>query len=199
MISYVYKPRRRTPGGKVEIQRTYRGRYRLNADTSVTDVTLDTADKQIAQARLAAIIQQKEREKAGLTAPASEIRAVAKSTLAHLNDFLADLMTLGRANEYTSHVKSRVEKLVADRGFQKLGDIAPDKFVTWRGQQKELSPKTLNEHLNSLSAFLNSMVMQNRTASNPLEKVSKVDTRGRQKKRRAITPDELQRLFGNKF
>jgi integrase len=58
-----------------------------------------------------------------------------------------------------------------------------------------LSPKTLNEYLNSLSAFLNWMVMQNRIASNPLEKVPKVDIRGRQKKRRAITQLGLQRLL----
>jgi site-specific recombinase XerC len=44
-------------------------------------------------------------------------------------------------------------------------------------------------------AFLNWMVAQERMASNLLAKVSKVDIRGRQAKRRAITPDELQELF----
>ncbi len=194
MIAYVYKPKRRT-NGKVEIQRTYRGRYRLSGEFSVTDVTLDTPDKQVAQSKLMAIVAEKEREKAGLTAPASERQAVAKSTLTHLTDFLADLKTLGRAKDYTRQVKSRGEKLIADCGFHKLGDITPDKFVTWRSQQKDLSPKTLNEYLNAISAFMNWMVAQNRMATNPLEKVSKVDTRGRQKKRRAITQDELQRLL----
>ncbi len=194
MIAYVYKPKRRV-GGKVEIQRTYRGRYRLDGEFSVTDVTLDTPDKQVAQTKLMAIVSGKEREKAGLTAPASERQAVAKATLAHLQDFLADLKTLGRAKDYISYVKSRVEKLIADCGFHKLGDITSDKFVSWRSQQKALSPKTRNDYLSSISAFLNWMVMQDRIASNPLEKVTKVDTRGRQKKRRAITQDELQRLL----
>ncbi|MBL9170350.1 MAG: tyrosine-type recombinase/integrase [Verrucomicrobiales bacterium] len=194
MIAYVYKPKRRVEG-KLEVQRTYRGRYRLDGEFSLTDVTLDTPDKQVAQTKLMQIIAEKERERAGLTAPASERQAVGKSTLTHLTDFLADLETLGRAKEYTRHVKSRVEKLIADCGFHKLGDIASDKFVSWRSKQKDLSAKTLNEYLNSMSAFLNWMVAQERMASNPLAKVSKVDIRGRQAKRRAITPDELQELF----
>ena len=78
MIAYVYKPKRRA-NGKVETQHTYRGRYRLQGEFSVSDVTLDTADKQVAHTRLMALIQDKEREKAGLTAPASERQAVAKS------------------------------------------------------------------------------------------------------------------------
>ncbi len=194
MIAYVYKPKRRV-GGKVEIQRTYRGRYRLEGEFSVTDVTLDTPDKQVAQTKLRAIVSEKEREKAGLTAPASERKAVARSTLTHLTDFLADLKTLGRAKHYIGNVKSRAEKLIADCGFHKLGDIASDKFVSWRSQQKEFSPKTLNDYLSSFSTFMNWLAMQSRIASNPLAKVSKVDTRGRQKKRRAITQDELQRLL----
>ena len=194
MIAYVYKPKRRA-NGKVETQHTYRGRYRLQGEFSVSDVTLDTADKQVAHTRLMALIQDKEREQAGLTAPASERQAVAKATLAHLQEFLGDLTVLGRTKEYTRHVKSRVEKLITECGFHKLGEISPDKFVAWRSQQTGLSPKTLNEYLNSVSAFLNWMTLQNRIARNPLEKVPKVDIRGRQAKRRAITEPELQRLL----
>lgn len=194
MIAYVYKPKRKVDG-RVVVQRTYRGRFRVQGESGVRDVTLDTPDKQVAHTRLMTLIQEAEREQAGLTAPASERQAVAKATLAHLTDFLADLKVLGRANEYTRHVKSRVEKLVADCGFRRLGDISPDKFVAWRGQQAGLSPKTLNEYLNSVSAFLNWLVNQHRLGANPLAKVPKVDVRGRQKKRRALTPAELPRLM----
>src|SRR5262245_59485391 len=99
MIAYVYKPKRRT-NGKVEIQRTYRGRYRLAGEFSVTEVTLDTSDKQAAKAKLIAIIQEKEREKAGLLPAKAECIAMAKATLSHLDDFIADLKTLGRSSHY---------------------------------------------------------------------------------------------------
>lgn len=76
MICYVYKPKRRAANGKVEIQRTYRGRYRLAGEFSLTEVTLDTSDKQAAKVKLMAIIQEKEREKAGLLPAKAECEAM---------------------------------------------------------------------------------------------------------------------------
>jgi len=49
MIAYVYKPKRRK-ADKVLTQRTYRGRYRLKGEFLVSDVPLDTTDRQVANA-----------------------------------------------------------------------------------------------------------------------------------------------------
>ncbi|MEN9675500.1 MAG: hypothetical protein RIS76_1396 [Verrucomicrobiota bacterium] len=89
MIAYIYR-RKRKVEGRLELQRTYRGRFRVQGD-DLRDVSLDTPDKQVAQSRLRERIQEREWEVAGLTAPASERQAVAKATLVHLTDFLADL------------------------------------------------------------------------------------------------------------
>lgn len=54
-------------------------------------------------------------------------------------------------------------------------------------------PKTANEYLNVARAFLNWLKRQGRISVNPLEGVIKVDVRGRQQKRRAVTQEELEK------
>jgi hypothetical protein len=49
MICYVYKPKRRLPNGKVEVQRTNRGRYRLAGEFSVTDLAQSNISQRVAQ------------------------------------------------------------------------------------------------------------------------------------------------------
>lgn len=194
MIAHVYKPKRRK-NGKLLVQRTYRGRYRLAGEFSISDVPLNTVDKQAAQSRLMSIIQEKEREKAGLKPAKSECEAMSKPTPVHLDDFVSDLKALGRSPQYQRVMKARINRLVAECGFEKLNDFSPDAFTTWRSKQTELGPKTLNEYLNFSNSFLNWVKRQGRIPSNPLATVTKVDMRGRQRRRRAITPEELPRLL----
>lgn len=61
--------------------------------------------------------------------------------------------------------------------------------------QQYLSAKTLNEYLNAISALLNWMIKQDRIVKNSLTHVSKVNLRGRQQRRRALTDEELQKLL----
>jgi len=67
MICNVFKPKRKTDGKKSQ-QRTYRGRYRLDGDRKLTDVSLHTFDKQVAVERLKRIVRQKQQEREGLIA-----------------------------------------------------------------------------------------------------------------------------------
>lgn len=69
MIAHVYKPRRRNKAGKTETSRIYRGRFRLKGDFAITEISLETSDKQVAEKKLAERIAEKERERAGLIAP----------------------------------------------------------------------------------------------------------------------------------
>ncbi len=52
MICNVYKKKRKTKSGKVTVDRLYRGRYRLDGDYAVTEIPLDTPDKQVAEQKL---------------------------------------------------------------------------------------------------------------------------------------------------
>ena len=79
--------------------------------------------------------------------------------------------------------------------WKRLADITPDSFQQWRCDQDK-APKTLNEYLASVNALLNWLVRHHRLLSNPLLAVERVDTRGRERrKRRASTEEQLRNLL----
>jgi integrase len=194
MIANIYKPRRHADG-KIEVARLWRGRYRLNGDMRITEVALGSADKQVAQKRLAEIVAEKERERAGIIAPRLERDSAAQPIAKHLEDFMADLHTLGRTPDYINKIVARIRHVAASCRWQLPADITADSFIGWRSQQPKLGPKTLNEYLNALNSMLNWMDRNGRISTNPLRKVTKVDVRGHQQKRRAFTDEELERLI----
>ena len=51
MICTIFRPKR-TKNGKAHVSRLYRGRYRLEGDTKITEIPLHTPDKRVAQQRL---------------------------------------------------------------------------------------------------------------------------------------------------
>ncbi|PTX92748.1 hypothetical protein DB354_13410 [Opitutus sp. ER46] len=194
MIAYVFRPKR-TKNGKMGIGRIYRARFRLDGDFTMTDISLETSDKQVAEKKLRELIAEKERERAGLLAPKLQRESAQKPILTHVSDFTADLATIGRTPKYQKDVRARISRLMGECSWKSVSDITSGSFVGWRSQQGRSSPKTLNEYLNSVSAFLNWMVKQGRLPENPLRSVVRVDVRGRQRKRRAFTDDELNRLL----
>jgi hypothetical protein len=64
----VFKHKRRKDG-KLISARFYSGRYRLEGDSKATTVALKTTDKQVAEAKLKRLVDELERERAGLLAP----------------------------------------------------------------------------------------------------------------------------------
>jgi hypothetical protein len=63
MILTVFRAKR-IKNGKVQIARSYRGRYRLYGEKKITDILLHTTDRRVAQQR----IEQIEGEANGLSA-----------------------------------------------------------------------------------------------------------------------------------
>jgi len=114
--------------------------------------------------------------------------------LDHLEDFVADLQTKQRAERYIHDLKSRFSAVAEDCAWHYPKDIQPDHFLQWRSQY-EAAPKTLNEYLNACNALLNWMVRFGRITTNPLKPIEKIDLRGKQQLRRALTDDELARLL----
>jgi len=194
MISHVFKPRRKNAAGKSVSARLYRGRYRLDGDFTMSEVALGTADKQAAERKLATIITEKERERAGLIVPKCQREAAQKPLLDHLDDFISDLQTKQRAKRYISDLQSRVIRVAEECKWKVAGDVQPDHFMKWRSRYKA-APKTLNEYLNACNALLNWMVKLGRITSNPLKVIDKINLRGKQQLRRALTDDEFSRLL----
>ena len=194
MIAYVYKPTRTRKGKKVSA-RLYRGRYRLDDDFAVIDVALNTADKEIANKRIRDLVTEAQKERDGILTPKMQREAGQKGICEHLKDFLGDLEAVGRAPDYRNRVRVRVRRLIEDRGWKRLKDVSADDFVAWRARQDDMAPKTLNEYLNACSGFLNWLIRQGRLTTNPLLSVSKVDVRGKQLQRRALTAEEVEKLL----
>ena len=106
-----------------------------------------------------------------------------------------DLEALGRDPLYGQNTRYKLTRLVTECGFKRLTKFSADAFTAWRSSQKDMAGKTLNEYLNGANAFLNWLKRQGKIVANPLENVSKVDIRGRQKRRRAIKQEELPPLL----
>ncbi|MGC2576133.1 MAG: hypothetical protein WA376_00980, partial [Terrimicrobiaceae bacterium] len=95
MILTIFRPRR-TKNGKVQIARSYRGRYRLDGEKKITDIPLHTTDRRVAQQRIEQIVKEKQMEAVGLLAPHA-VRVASQTRLErHLSDYVADLQAVGR-------------------------------------------------------------------------------------------------------
>ena len=129
------------------MNRVYRGRYRLDPNSPLVEVSLGTTDKRVAEQKLAEIIKEKQWEKAGIIAPKLQRESAQKGLREHLADFAADLASLGRAHDYVRKISARVPILLDACGWKYSGDVNPNDFTGWRTAQKKLAPKTLNEYL----------------------------------------------------
>ena len=192
MILTIFRPKR-IKDGKPQVSRSYRGRYRLYEGDKLTDIPLHTTDKRVARERLEGIVREKQLEAVGFLSPH---RAALQTTLErHLSDYLADLQTVGRDDQYIFDLHNRVCRLVRECHWAFLKEVSSDSFLAWRARQT-LAPKTLNEYLASARSLFNWMVKHGRIERNPLALVQKVQSNGKQlRPRRAFTREEFQRLL----
>ena len=143
MICMIYR-RKRTVNGKIEMARLYRGRYRLEGDTKITEIPLHTPDKRVAQQRLEEIVKQRQQEAAGMIPSGAKRTALQSPLLNHLKDYLSDLTATGRDQEYIYIVDKQIQKLLRECKWAILCDVTSDSFLRWRANQRK-APKTLNE------------------------------------------------------
>ena len=194
MIRTLYKPKRRK-NGKLVVSRLYSAKIRIDGERQILNVPLHVSDKQVAEEKLRKLVQEREKELHGLS-PAKGMRDAANELLSkHLKDFIADLEAKGRNEQYIAEFENRVTLLIAECGWQLPKDVSPDSFVKWRSENKKAA-KTLNEYLASVKSFFNWMTKQGRISVNPMLVVQKVETRGREvRRRRAYTDNEIQALL----
>jgi len=191
MIEHVIK----RGGGKYS-KASYWGRYKLPGMVKVAEVALHCTDKRVAEEKLRKLVVEAEQESVGLIAPRVFRESAARPLTGHLADYTDDLRALNRDAEHVSIVRQRLRKLFLAAGWTVPSDIAADGFVSWRARQT-LAPKTLNEYLGYVRAFIGWMTRQGRMSVDALAGVSRVEQRGSERRRRrAFTDDELQRLRG---
>jgi integrase len=184
MIAYVIKRKG---------ARTYDARIRLGDEKRITQVPLGCTNRQVAEKKLRELLDEKEREAAGLIAPKVERDAANKLLSAHLDDWIAAKERL-RDDQYVAGVRGRVLRLIEQCGWRYARDVKAEDYTRWRTGSK-LSPKTLNDFLTSMRSVLNWMVKQGRIGFNPLRSLDLLPARDEKRRpRRALTDEEASRL-----
>jgi integrase len=195
MICYVFRHKRKTDG-RVQIRRLYSGRYKLNGEPKATTVPLFTTDKQQAKQKLLEIVQEREKELAGIRGRKAWREAAQIPVLEHLKEFVADLRARMRSESHIKHLDARIKRLFVECRWEHVRDVSADSFQLWRANQREFSQKTLHEYQNAASSFFVWMERNDRLESNPLRKVGKVERKGFETvHRRAFSDEEMQRLL----
>jgi len=186
--------RKRKRNGKVQQDRCYSFRYKLDGEGWKT-MPLHVTELRAAEVKLRKIVERMEREEAGLIVPAEQRQAAKRPLSEHLADYLAHLKTHRRNKQYRSDVRGRVTRLIQVCGWKRVKDVTPESFEKWRAKQTTISVKTQNDYLAAIYGLLQWMVDGDRISVNPM-KVKPIDGRGQQTfERRAISEAEFQRLL----
>ena len=136
-----------------------------------------------------------QREEEGLISSHSLRETAAKGMAALIADYENDLVSRRLARKHVHDTLRRIRRIVSETGWRGIADIRPDSFLTWRSSL-ESSAKTKKEYQISINAILNWLVRTDRFLANPLVRIKKVETRGKQVRQyRAFTVEELARLF----
>jgi integrase/recombinase XerD len=116
----------------------------------------------------------------------------------HVEDHLRHLSATERTKQTQKARRRYLRWLQEETGITRLTDLTPEAFEHARARlrAKGFSARTANTRLEAIRAFLNWCVKTGRLAANPLRTVSKLnDIADRRYLRRALTEEELRRLF----
>jgi hypothetical protein len=131
-------------------------------------VPLGTDKRHVAEAMLRKLVREREEESLGLLAR-RPLRDSARRPIAeHLEDYLADLKGRRRSPKHIAFTRNRIMRLCKACGWVRLGEVNSDGFNRWRANQTQLGPKTLNEYLGHISAFLSWLLRNGRISLHPL-------------------------------
>jgi integrase len=172
----------------------YRGRYRLSNGPKIYDIPLRTSKKHHAEEILKRHVEGLEDELLGFGKPRAMRDAAALPIGDMLTSYQSELVARGRGEKHANATFHGIERVCAECGWKRLGDVTAEGFGKWRARQ-DMAPKTSNEYLAMLSAFFTWLERNGRWQTNPLKTVVKAETRGRQRReRRALSDDEITRL-----
>ena len=111
--------------------------------------------------------------------PRSIRETVNKGLLSLVSEYATDLRSCGLREKHVHDTTRRIRCVVSEAGWRGIGDVRADSFVEWRGSLQG-SPKTKKEYQLSVCAFVNWLVRNDRIEANPLAKVDRIKTRGKQ-------------------
>lgn len=176
MIDRIFKPK----GSRI-----WRWRFRqCPRDVKILDTSLDTSDKQVAEARRAKRRLELQQERDGLITPKSLLESTQRNLSEHLQDFIGDGGRLGLSDKHLANLEFRIGRLISECHWNTSKDVSADSFQTWGRGHPELAPKTANDYLEAARSFFNWLIKCGRLQTNPLFSVEKAKTEGRQTRER---------------
>ena len=173
--------------------RLWSARIQLDGEAVVTETPLRCTNKQVADKKLWMLVDEREREAAGLIAPKIEREAASKPLEGHLEDWIATKEKV-RADQYLKCFRNQISRLLRECNWTFAKDVKADDLSRWMNQSS-LSAKTLNHYLTCARTLLNWMVKQGRIMFNPLRTVDLLPSNGeRRRPRRALSDDDFSKL-----
>ena len=188
MIDRIFKPKG---------ERIYRWRFRQKPeDGKILDISLGTSELRVAEKRRSEMRSERQLERAGLIPAKAVVDSAQRNLTEHLHDFLGDMQRRGKSEKYLANLEFRVGRLIQECHWNTAINVTADTFQSWLRGQPELSAKTANDYLEAARCLFNWLIKMGRFSVNPLVKVEKVKTEGREtRERRAFTNDEFKRLL----
>ena len=154
-------------------------------------------DRAAAQAMLAEYVRRVEREKVGLIEPTDEHRK--KPITHHVADYEKYLKSKANAPRYIALAVSRLKTLLGGCKFKTISQITASGVANWLRDRREANSfgkATSNDYLVATKAFCNWLVRDRRLTQSPLSHLQRLNTETDvRRKRRVLTPDELERLI----
>ena len=186
---------------------TYTAKYR-DGNGVIQKVSTGCRSLDAAKSVLADLEKRADKVRSGITTAAEDSVLDHQTTTLkeHLTDYdvyLSDKRGKGgkpRVSKSHRHdVRTRLEVVANDKGFKLLRDLNRQAFEKWadeRAKTGQLSARTLNAYAAAWTAFGNWCVETGRLVANPFARLRKYDEKAdRRHQRRALTEDELVRLF----
>ena len=194
MICFVFKRTRRIDGQRRE-SRDWFGALRMEWENTTRKWSLHTPDYREAQRLLQAERVLIEKRHHGLVPPAAMTEARERPLNAILDAFLLDRELDGKAG--TTVRKYRNLRVLFERcGWKKIADVTPASFKAWR-KGSPLARRSKDDLLKNTRRFFHWMQKERMVPRDcePLADVSCLPPVGDERKRRAASHDEQERLL----
>jgi site-specific recombinase XerD len=169
------------------------GRFR-DVDGGEKQVPL-AVDRAAAQAMLSELVRRVERERVGLIEPHDE---QAKRPLSkHLADYRRYLESKRNAASHVRLTASYIQKVLDGCKFKLVRDLSPSRVSRWLAdlRAKGRSVRTSNAYLIAIKSFSRWIVRERRAKEDALSHLQRLNAETDvRRRRRVLTPDELDRL-----
>ncbi len=175
---------------------TYFAKYR-DAGGVVHVVPTGCRSEDAARQALTRLERDAERVKIGVATHAE--LATADAAAAPIKPAIADYVaTLTGSRTHHQNVGSNLAKLTEQLNWHRPSDLRREDRERWLADQTRQgrSARSRNAYQSAANSFANWCVRSSRLTSNPFDRMPKANTDAdRRRQRRALTPDELQRLM----